>query len=421
MSTIVSPALPNYHKTVMACYRANIAQAAVVNLTPVLFIPIKDQLGLTYQHLGLLVLINFITQVACDIIFSKSVDRYGFRPFVVTANILCGVGFLLFAFAPWLFPRYVFAGLIAGTILFSASGGLFELLLSPIIDAIPTDEKGKAMAVLHSFYAWGQVAVVLLTTACLYLFGRTSWPFIVMAWSLLPFLNTISFAKVPLDKKHEDGAAIMGIRRLLKSPIFIIAFIAILFGGASEVTMAQWGSSFLERGIALPKLAGDILGMCGFALMLGIGRLVYGILGSKLNLHRVMIWGAAGAAVCYLVAVFSAIPALSVAACALCGICVSLLWPGTLVLASAKLPMAGASMFALLAAGGDMGASIGPWVTGFVTDTAQRLHAGSMFGLFSHLPIEQLALRIGLLAGLVMPVGALITHVVLRKVQPKES
>jgi len=412
---------PNYRGTIAASYCGNIAMSIVINITPVLFIPLKDQFGLTYQHLGLLVLINFLTQVSCDIAFSKAVDRYGFRPFIVGSHILCGIGFLVFASTPWLFASNPLVGLIAGTILFSAASGLFELLLSPIVDALPNEHQGKSMAMLHSVYAWGQVGVVLITTAFIAIFGRTSWPYIVMVWSILPFANAIAFAKVPLAQKHAPGStAIMTIRKLLRSPVFIVAFFAILFGGASEVIMNQWVSSFLERGIVLPKLSGDLFGMAGFAVMLGLGRLAYGIWGDKLDINRVMIYGSAGAVVCYLVAVFAPHPAVNVLACAICGICVSFLWPCTLVVASAKLPLAGASMFALLSAGGDSGAALGPWITGIVTDTAQRLQISNLFGLFTNLTPEQIALRAGLLVGVVMPLCACICQILLRKVQSKE-
>ncbi len=389
----------SYRPTVTACYIANFSQAIVINLTPIIFIPLKEQFGLSYSQFGLLVLTNFIAQVVADIAFSKAVDKHGFRPFILAAHILCAVGLVLFAMAPALLPKNVYLGFLLATIVFSAAGGLFELLLSPIVDAIPTDEKEKAMTVLHSFYAWGQVTVVVVTT--LSIFVGVSWRIIVMGWAVVPFLNTFLFAKIPLAVKVE-AAKVMKIKELLQSPIFLLAFGAILFGGASEVTMAQWASSFMEKGIALPKIVGDMLGMCGFAVMLGVGRLLYGIKGNKLNMEKVLFYGSMFAAVCYIVVAISPFNWLSILACCVTGICVSLLWPGTLVIASKRLPLAGASMFALLAAGGDVGASIGPWLTGIVADLGSRIT--------TTLPItsEQFALRLAMLLAVVFPVFAML-------------
>lgn len=397
---------PSYKSTVIACYIGNFTQAIVVNLTPILFIPLREEFGLSYTQFGSLVLINFITQVLVDIAFSKAVDKYSFRPFTVVAHVLCVVGFLLFLGTPFLFPNHIFVGFLIATLIFSGSGGLLELLLSPIVDAIPTAEKDKAMAMLHSFYAWGQVVVVVITTLCL--FFSVDWKLIVLGWILVPAVNIFLFSKVPLAKKLSDSQP-MKIRHLLRTPIFFLAFFAIAAGGAAEVTMAQWTSSFMQQGLQLPKLVGDMLGMCGFAITLGIGRLIYGIFGSRLNLTRVLICGSFGAVICYTTVALSPWPWLSVCACVLTGICVSLLWPGTLVVASGKLPAAGASLFALLAAGGDIGASVGPWLTGVITDFS-IVHFSSPW-----LSPEQLGLRIGILCAAAFPLCAMIFHILLKR------
>ena len=402
---------PSYKPTILACYIGNFTQAIVVNFTPVIFIPLREQFGFSYSQFGLLVLVNFITQVAVDILFSKAVDRHGFRPFIVTAHILCVIGFLLFAATPWLFRGSEFLWFLIATVIFSASGGLLELLLSPIIDAIPGDEKAKAMALLHSFYAWGQVAVVVVTTLCIFGFGSRSWPVLVALWAIVPLVNTFLFAKAPLARKA-IGAQLMKIRQLILNPIFILAFFAILFGGAAEVTMGQWSSSFLQKGLALPKIVGDMLGLCGFAVMLGVGRLLYGLYGERININKVMILGSLLAILCYVGVALSPFKWLSVVACGITGLCVSLLWPGTLVEASAKLPLAGASMFALLAAGGDIGASLGPWLTGVITDASANLPQG-LLGSIAATP-EQLGLRVGILSAALLPLGSLVFQLLLR-------
>lgn len=395
----------SYKSTTIACYTGNFIQAIVINLTPILFIPLREQFGLSFEQLGFLILINFFTQVLCDIFFSTLVDKYGFRPFILIAHILTVVGFLMFALAPMVLVN-PYPGFILATIVFSGSGGLLELLLSPIVNAIPTAEKATAMSVLHSFYAWGQVAVVLITTLFLFGFGRTTWQWIVVLWTIPAIVNFILFMKVPLAPSVAEEHR-QGIRMLILKPFFIVAFLAILLGGASEVSMSQWSSAFMEKALNLPKVVGDIAGMCMFGLMLGVGRLLYGVYGKKINVNQVMSIGAFFAIFCYLVVALSPVNILSLIALAACGFAVSLLWPGTLVITAEKFPLAGAWLFAILAAGGDIGASVGPWLMSVITEQAPRL---SVFvGLASTLGLnqEQLGLRLGMLAGAIFPLGAL--------------
>ena len=396
----------SHRATIKACYLGNIVQAASINLTPILYVPLREQFGLSYTQFGTLVLVNFVTQVLCDIAFSKPVDKYGFRPFVVTGHFLCVAGFALFALTPVLFPQNIFLGFLLSTVVFSGSGGLLELLLSPIVDAVPSDAKEKAMSLLHSFYAWGQIAVVLITTLFLFAFGSSSWPVIVLLWALLPLFNAFYFLCVPLDKKLSEDK-VMKIRRLIRNPIFILAFVATILGGASEAVMAQWSSAFLENGAGLPKVLGDTLGMCGFALMLGIGRLIYGIYGDRLNIHKIMISGSLLTVFCYLAVALSPWGWLSIAACSLCGIGISLLWPGTLVASSKCLPLAGASMFALLAAGGDIGSSLGPWFTGVMTDAASTFIPAKALETLG-LTAEQFGLRFGIFCAAVIPLSCFL-------------
>lgn len=337
----------SYRTTVYACYLGSVTQAALINLTPVLFAVLLREYGLSYGALGFLVLTNFVTQVGADVAFSKAVDRHGFRPFVLAAGALSLVGLGVFAAAPLLFPAHPLAGFFVGTVIFSGAGGLLELLLSPIVDALPGEEKTRAMALLHSMYCWGQAGTVLVTTAAL-------------------------------------------------------ALGAIVFEAAAEVTMAQYASSFLDLGLGIPKLFGDVAGMCGFALMMGLGRTLLGLWGDRWDLPRVLGTSALLAAGCYLAA--AAFPSAAVVACAATGLFVAGLWPGTLVVASRKMPLAGASMFALLSAGGDLGASLGGWLTGVGADAL--LAAG-----FS----QQTALRAAVGAAALFPLGAWLFYRRLRK------
>ena len=400
-----------YRSTIAACYVGNVVQAAVVNLTPLVFIPLRTLYGLSYAQFGTLVLINFVTQVVVDLAFSKAADRYGFRPFAVMAHVLCVLGLLLFAAAPLLFGRHVYVGLVLGTVVFAGSGGLLELLLSPIVDAIPTDSGDRTMSLLHSFYAWGAVLVVVITTSLLALLGIQRWPVAVIFWALPALFNVWLFARVPLTQKVEHTKA-MKVRALFKTPAFVLLLLAIICGGAAEVTMSGWASSFMEKGLHLPKFTGDMLGMCGFAVMLGLGRMGYGLLSHKLDISRWMCIGATAAVVCYVATALSPFTALSVAACCLTGLVVSMLWPGALLMASRRLPLAGASMFALLSAGGDTGASLGPWLTGMITDVAEAALPADWAARLG-MTTEQLALRAGLLVSTVSPLLCLIILLIL--------
>ena len=407
----------SYKWTIIACYIGYFVQATVINLVPILFVTLRESYGLSYSELGALVLINFVTQVIFDVVFSKPVDKYGFRPFVVIAHGICALGLILFALTPRIFSGNIFGGFILSTIIFSGGGGLLELVISPIIDSIPSDDKATAMSLLHSFYAWGQVTIVIVTTIFLFSFGIDKWWIIMMIWAIVPVINFFIFMKVPLTQKIHESK-VMKIRELIKNPIFIVAFFAIMLGAASEVSMNQWAATFMERGLLIPKVVGDMLGMCFFAIMLGIGRAIYGVYGSKVNINKIMILGSLAAALCYLVVAISTYNWLSIIACGICGIFVSLLWPGTLVVASSRLPLAGASMFALLAAAGDVGAAIGPWIVGKITDIAtnnwQVVSSSSMNS-------EQLGLRIAILIAAIFPILTMIFHNILKNIKEKQN
>ncbi len=394
----------SYRSTVRACYVGNFVQAAVINVTPVLFIPLRTLYNLTYEQLGMLVMINFITQVTVDLICARFVDQYGFRRFAVAGHITAALGLVLFAALPWLMGGS-YVSFVLPTIVFSVGGGLLELLLSPIVNAVPTDEKATAMSLLHSFYAWGQVCVVLVTSALLYLLKTERWALIPLFWAALPALNAVAFSRVPLGSPVPEGGARMPLRRLFRQPYFVAALATIAFGAMAEVSMSQWSSAFMEKALGLPKFLGDSAGMCMFAVMLGLGRAIYGAKGSRIRLLHVMTLGAAGAALCYVAVGVSSMAALSLAACALTGLCTSLLWPGTLVLAAQRFPFAGASMFAILAAAGDMGASVGPWLVGVITENAPRWPMLS--ALAARMSSESLGLHTGLLFAAVFPLVTL--------------
>ena len=413
----------SYKITLLACYVGYFVQAVNVNLVAVIFIPLREQFGLTYAQFGTLISVNFIVQLIISISASKPLDRFGTRPFVVPSLCSCVVGLFLFAFTPALFPGHIYPGFMASMLFIAIGGGLLELCLSPIVDAIPSGaaDSSKALSFLHSFYAWGQAAVVLLTTGLLY--AGVRWSVIVMLWAVIPAVDMLLFSRAPIAERATGDKA-LPIRKLLGMRAFVIALIAIAFGGAVETIIAQYASSFLERGVGLPKITGDILGLCGFAMFLGIGRLLYGVFGEKININAILIGGSALAFSAYLVIALApadAPTALSVAppviAIALCGLFVSLLWPGTLAIASKNLPFAGASLFALLAASGSLGCSIGPWVSGVVTDFSMRFNPGDFaFAFGGTLNPEQFGLRVGLLIAAIFPLASLISQIVLKKI-----
>jgi fucose permease len=397
----------SYRSTVFACYVGTIVQAIVINLTAILFIPLREQFGLSYAQLGFLVFVNFVTQVTVDLVFSHPADRWGYRPFIVAAPVLTIAGFVLFAFTPRLFPEHPYAGFLIATLLFAGAGGLLELLLSPILNAIPTDEKAAAMSVMHSFYAWGWLLVVLVTTVLLWVFGRESWPWIVLGWTLFPLVNFLQFIRVPLAPTvpHEDR---LTLAMLVREPFFVVCVLTILLGGASEVAIAQWTSAFMERVMMLPKLLGDVAGVCLLAAALGIGRVLYGIYGGQIHVATPMRIGALVAMLCYVVIAISNVPAVSLVACGVCGLAVSLLWPGTLSLAAERFPLASTWLFALLAAGGDIGAAVGPWLIGLVTQAATTIDPPALLAETAGWTREQFALRAGVLSAAVFPLGCFV-------------
>ena len=370
----------SYKSTVKACYMGIVCQAILVNIAALLFTVLGAQFGLSYTQLGSLVLINFIMQVVISLLFGNVVDRVGFRPFIVGAHILGAAGMAWFAATPWLpFPYY--ATLMMGALIFGAASGFLELLLSPILNAIPTDEKSSSMSILHSFYAFGHLMVAIGTTLFLAVFGREAWPIVVFFWLLVPLANAALFVKcpiapaVPVAQQSSAGTA-------FTKPLFIMFIVMIAFAGASELAFSQWASAFMEEAMGLPKAVGDIAGVGTFALAMGLGRIGYGILKQKgvawlPEQSYLMLMGSILAAASYIIVATTHNPVLGLLACAMCGLGISLLWPGTLSLAVAAFPKAGTWIFAVMAIGGNFGAAAGPAVLGVVADHA-GLRAGYM-------------------------------------------
>lgn len=384
-----------WRPTVRACRLGMFVQALVINLAPLLFVALREQFGLHWEQVGRLVLINFLTQIAVDLAGGWIVARFGLRGPCMAAQGFAAAGLLVFALAPSVGG---YAMLVAGTVVFSAGCGLHEVLLSPILNAVPSQRKAGDMALLHAFYPIGKLTVILGTAAALWLGGARIWPWVAVAWAVVPLYGVWDFARVRLPELPGDGER-QRVRDLRRSPSFLFVLAAMLLAGASEVALAQWTSAFAQRGLGCSQPVGDLLGFGCFAVGMIIGRLWYGLHGSGRGLGRLLLGGAAASALVYLTAALSPWPALALAACALGGLAVSMLWPWTVSLAAAAWPLAGASLFALLAAAGDTGAAFSPWLVSIVADLA-ALAPPALPGGGS---AESLGLRAGLLVGAAAP------------------
>ena len=358
----------NYKKTLLACYLGFITQAIVANFTPLLFLKFHSAYGIPIGKIALISTTFYFTQLIVDVLCAKYVDRIGYRRAVVVSEAASVVGLVGLAFLPDLLPS-PFAGIIISVIIYAIGSGLIEVLVSPIVEACPFDHKEAVMSFLHSFYCWGTVAVILLSTVFFNIFGISNWRWMACIWAIVPLYNIYNFMTCPIEYLVEDGQG-MTVRELLKSPLFWTGILLMICAGASEIAMAQWASAFTESALGIEKRIGDLVGPCLFAVMQGISRVIYGKRGSRIELTKYMIGSGALCLICYLLASLSHNPILSLAGCILCGFSVGIMWPGTISIMSKKMPLGGTAMFALLAMAGDIGGSVGPAAVGFVTQTA---------------------------------------------------
>lgn len=353
-----------YRRAKLACYFGNITMSAVSTLSPILFVTFHQEYKISYTLLGLLAVFCFGIQLSVDLIFSFFASHFDVHKTVRTTPILAFAGMLIYAVLPPLFPKqFAYLFLVIGTLLFSVSAGLCEVLLSPIIAAIPSDNPEREMSKLHSIYAWGVVGVVVVSTLLLKLVTPKYWFFMAGFWCIVPFIDFILFMTAELPPVSSGAGE--GRKRGIPKGI-LLCFVCIFMGGASEVIMTQWCSSFLERALNIPKTVGDIFGLALFAALLGLGRTLYSKFGK--NIYRTLLFGMIGALVCYLLAALSPFPILALFGCICTGFCVSMLWPGTLIYMEEKHPNPGVVPFALMAAGGDAGASLGPQAVGLIVD-----------------------------------------------------
>lgn len=358
----------NYKKTLAACYLGFVTQAITANFTPLLFLTFVNTYGVTFEKIAMIPLVFYLTQLLIDFAATKFADKIGYRTCVVASQVLSAIGLLLMAILPELLSA-PFIGILLSVVLYAIGSGLIEVLVSPIVEACPFENKDGVMSLLHSFYCWGAMGVILGSTLFFALFGIEKWKILVFIWALVPLYNAFNFMNCPIERLVEDGKS-MGVRELLKTPIFWLMILLMVCSGASEATMAQWASAFTESAIGVSKTVGDLAGPCLFAMFMGVSRILYGKFSPKLDLTKVMLACGTMCVGCYLLASLSTLPILGLVGCALCGLGVGVMWPGSISISSQRCPRGGTAMFAFLALAGDLGAMVSPAMVGGLSEMA---------------------------------------------------
>ena len=384
-----------YQKTLIACYLGFITQAIAANFAPLLFLTFHRTYQISLGRIAFISTAFFFTQLLVDLFCAKYVDRIGYRRSVIASEVFSAAGLIGLAFLPSLLPD-PYVGILISVIIYAMGSGLIEVLVSPIVEACPFDNKDSVMSLLHSFYCWGSVGVILLSTIFFAIFGIENWRILACIWALIPLYKTFNFISCPIESLTEEGEG-LSIRQLCHIPIFWIALILMVCAGASEISMAQWASAYVESALGISKSIGDIIGPCLFAVMMGMSRSFYGKYGENIDLMKFMIGSGALCLVCYLLSALAPLPFLNLVGCAVCGFSVGIMWPGTISIASKKIPLGGTAMFALLAMAGDLGGSVGPGIVGFVTQNAND------------------NLKVGMLAGCVFPTVLVLSVLLLKR------
>lgn len=391
----------NYKKTLTACYLGFITQAIAANFAPLLFLKFHNDYHISLGKIALISTVFFLTQLVVDVLCSYFADRIGYRKCAVASEVCSAVGLIGLAFFPDLLPS-PFPGIMISVIIYAVGSGLIEVLGSPIVEACPFDHKEAAMSLLHSFYCWGSVGVILLSTLFFAVFGIDSWKWLACIWALIPLYNVYNFALCPIEHPTADGKS-MKISALLRVPLFWISIILMVCAGASELSMAQWASAYTESALGLSKAMGDLAGPCMFAITMGISRVIFGKYGDKLDLMKFMTGSGILCLICYIAASLSVNPLFGLIGCIMCGFSVGIMWPGTISICSGRLPSGGTAMFALLAMAGDLGGAFGPGLVGNITQNANN------------------DLRRGMLAGCIFPLVLIISLFLLKGLQSQKA
>ena len=364
-----------YQKTLAACYLGFITQAIAANFVPLLFLTFQNTYGISLEKIALIPVVLYLTQLLVDLVAARFADKIGYRICVVTSQIISATGLVLLVVLPEILP-VPFLGILIAVTFYAVGSGLVEVLVSPIVEACPFENKDGRMSLLHSFYCWGAVGVILVSTLFFTVFGTENWRILTLIWALIPLVNVFLFLTCPIERLVEDGKS-LPLRRLLLLPLLWMMILLMICSGASEAAMAQWASAFTESALGVSKTVGDLAGPCLFAVFMGISRVLYGKMSEKLNLTRTMLLSGLLCVACYLLATLSPLPILGLAGCALCGFSVGIMWPGTISLSSQKCPQGGTAMFALLALAGDLGGTISPAMVGYFSELAEgNLKAG---------------------------------------------
>lgn len=385
----------NYKKTLLACYLGFVTQAISANFAPLLFLTFKDTYGMGLEKIALIPLVFYLTQLLIDFAATKFVDKIGYRTCVVISQVVSAVGLVSLAILPEIFP-IPFIGILIAVVLYAMGSGLIEVLVSPIVEACPFENKDGMMSLLHSFYCWGAVGVILVSTLFFTVFGTENWQILTLIWSMIPLYNVFNFVTCPIDQLVEDGES-MNTRQLLRLPLFWLLIILMICSGASEASMAQWASAFTESAMGVSKTIGDLAGPCLFAVFMGVSRILYGKMNEKLDLIKTMLVCGILCVICYLLASLSSLPIIGLIGCAICGSAVGIMWPGTISISSQKCPKGGTAMFAFLALAGDLGATISPTIVGNISN----MFAGN--------------LKIGLLVATIFPLVLILSLIILNK------
>ncbi len=389
-----------YNKTIVACFVGYVVQAVVNNFTPLLFLFFQKNYRIPLSHITLLVTFNFGIQLLIDFLSVGFIDKIGYRASMIIAHTLSAIGIILLTVLPEILPA-PFIGIMIAVMVYAIGGGLLEVLVSPVVEACPSDNNEKAMSMLHSFYCWGHAGVVLISTLFFYLFGIDNWKILAIIWAVIPIANAFVFTKVPIAPLIEEGESGLELKELFQIKPFWILLAMMVCAGASEQAVSQWASAFAEKGLGISKAAGDLAGPMAFAVLMGTSRLFYGKYGDHIPLERFMVYSSLLCILSYLGISLFPVPQLSLIACAVCGLSVGIMWPGTFSKASATLPKGGTAMFALLALGGDIGCSGGPTLVGMVSGALGD------------------NLKMGILAGIIFPILLLMGIVLCKK--PKEE
>ena len=394
--------MKQYNRTKIACYLGFITQAITANFVPLLFLTFHREYGISLERLAMISSVFSITQLIVDFLCVKLADRIGYRRSIIIAEVAAGTGLIMLAFLPDLLPdRY--AGILVSTIIYAVGSGLIEVLCSPIIEACPFENKAGMMSLLHSFYCWGSVAVVLISTIFFHLAGIGRWRIMAVLWALVPLFNVINFAVCPILPINEEGREGMKLSQLLKNKLFWLFVVLMICAGACEIAMAQWASTFVESALGVDKTLGDLAGPCMFAVFMGISRVMYSKYGEKWDLTIFMMISGILCLISYLLAALSELNIMGLAGCVLCGFSVGIMWPGSISISSKKLEGAGTALFAFLALAGDCGGAIGPALVGAVSERCAD------------------NLKMGILAGVVFPVTLTICAFLLKSRSKKEA